>query len=336
MAALESADVAKFAEGMDSLGEIRAASARQGQSKSDNQSTPEVGTCEALNKEAVEIAFASIGLSEGDIVEVYPGDPLYVAGQVLIMERQGATLDRMISFALTELRKLVGESGEENPDEDSKEHVAAAGAPVWLSVGTDCHSVIGSEYMAQNPGSIYNQSLRVTIRALKAMGAPVPPILPEWLDVRDLMRPDILDAARMELFEIKSSTTGVGIALAEASLYVELLELANLHFNLGSCGNRGTSGVAPARRHGGFCVWACPANGAIVYEHGYWSPVQAEERQRVLKAQYEGAGVEGFVALGALGGVGIAELIAEGGVTAVEILEAAAAAAAGAPAASQP
>jgi len=144
------------------------------------------------------------------------------------------------------------------------------------------------------------------------------------------MRPDIIDAPRLELFEIKSSTTGAGTALAEVGLYIKLFELANLHFNLGSCGNRGTAGIAPARRHGGFCIWSCPANGAILYEHGYWSPRQAEERQRALEGQYDGVGVEGVVALAALGIVGVAELIAAAGVEALVILELAAARAAAA------
>jgi hypothetical protein len=128
-------------------------------------------------------------------------------------------------------------------------------------------------------------------------------------------RPDIFDMPKQQIYEVKSMETGVGAAVGEALMYKQCFDRAHLpavSVTLGSPGNPGTSGFARSRGGGGWCVWTCPAPGAIVYEHilPMENPRAAQER---LEAEARGAprvGVETMTAVAVLGGMMIGELMA--------------------------
>jgi hypothetical protein len=194
--------------------------------------------------------------------------------------------------------------------------VAAAGVaapataiePQMLEEGKICHSVVGTYYASLNPPTILDKTI-VEIVASLGLGTQfytrLYNRLPEEIIEVLRVRPDILDAGKLQIYEIKSFQSR-GKAIGEAVGYIAILEemkIPGLELSLGSPSNAGANSFSPAP--GGWCVWACPLPGAIIYRM-VRPPENPRMAQELLEHEAqelswtEQMGVEGWTAIAAI------------------------------------
>ena len=255
-----------------------------------------------------------------------------VISDVVRLQQQGANIETARAVAFKQLKVLVRPSpaGAKADDNDRKAAItmiagAMAGAviaePGMLSEGKLAHAEIGMYYASFNKPTLVDPSLITVIRALKLTKAAYDQLyarLPEELLESLLVRPDIMDLGKMQVYEIKSFDSAVR-AVPEMLEYIELLESfqipgipeSSFKFHPGSPQNPGTSGFLPTPK--GVVIFCCPVPGAIVYRliGPTENPRTALER---LKNELQGSGnmmvgVESLTAISVTLAAGFEELI---------------------------
>lgn len=181
--------------------------------------------------------------------------------------------------------------------------------PPALAAGNLAHTLIGGIYEGLNPMSFYDLPAAAFLARLatrfRARGAAN-----DLLTNLD-MRPDIVDLARLQVYEIKPLNLR-SLAVAEVADYIELLngllKDGVAGFRPGSPGNPGATGVLPFTDQGrqGTLVWGCPVPGAILYTFVDATENPEHVRARINEPQGLGLGVESMVALGLVGAAGLA------------------------------
>jgi hypothetical protein len=197
--------------------------------------------------------------------------------------------------------------------------------PRQLEEGNTAHRAIQENYQAKNPGTIAGglpgAQLDVTIEALLGHAGGLVPhedAIPGEIADALKARPDILDAPKLELYEIKP-VGSTALAVAEALWYIEILEelgelagVDDLVLSLGSPQNDGTRGILPLP-DGRFCVYFCPAPGALVYRMVDQTGNPRHELER-MENRASGAensiGVETITGLAVVGGAALAGIAA--------------------------
>lgn len=144
---------------------------------------------------------------------------------------------------------------------------AAVAQPPLLAAGNLAHALIGGVYVAANaPWAFYDLPVLAFAARLanrfKATGTTKDLLMN--LD----MRPDIVDLAKLEIYEIKPASSRA-LAVAEMREYIDLMDgiLKQSVFRPGNRWNAGATGALPFTDAGkdGVLVWGCPVPGAILY-----------------------------------------------------------------------
>ena len=254
-------------------------------------------------------------------------DPLGAKTLTVVAMMQAAGVDAAAALAYVRLQlglvpDAVGEKQTQTTDDlavDVGRMLAGAAVqPPQLAAGNLAHSLIGGAYVSLNPMSFYDLPIAAYAARLankfKARGT-----------TKDLMtnldmRPDIVDLARLQIYEIKPFTAQA-LAVAEMRDYVDLMDgiLKQSVFAPGDPSNPGTTMALPFTDQGksGVLIWGCPAPGAILYRFlpKEEEPNAEREREKLHEpgSQYEASvvaaaavavplvvvGVEAMAALGA-------------------------------------
>jgi hypothetical protein len=191
--------------------------------------------------------------------------------------------------------------------------VAAAVQPSMLREGNVAHRLIGARYAQMNKPTLVDPTMTAIIRALRLSKAAYNALyrrMPEDLLESLLVRPDIVDLGKLQIYEIKSLESRA-LAAVEMADYIALLdsfEIPGMTFSAGSPSNPGTSGVIPT--DDGQLVYACPWPGAIVYR--FVRPPEHYPVERLVVDATEGHftfGVESMTAVAVLAGASLEVLI---------------------------
>ncbi len=208
-----------------------------------------------------------------------------VISDVILLKQQGANIEAARTAAFQQLKLSVQSdpvAGEDRNAAITKIAAAMAGLtavakiaePEMLSEGKVAHLAIGTYYASFNEPTLVDPSLIAVIRALKLTKKAYDKLytrLPEELLESLLVRPDILDLGKMQVYEIKSIDSA-SRAVPEMMEYIELLEsfqipgvsASDFKFYPGSSTNPGTAGFL-LNPQGGWIVFCCPVPGAIIY-----------------------------------------------------------------------
>ncbi len=270
----------------------------------------------------IDSLFAALGVGAGETITVDPGHSFYLAAVVKLMEQQGASFNEARDYVLrslgldtSDINQEQGGWNEQQGEKDGTHGFVPPGMPPWLWHGIQCHRTIGAGYAGANPGTLLDTHFTEIVRLLGHLSSLVghgPPTAE--LSACYLMRPDIFDAPKQQIYEIKSQETGAAAAAGEALAYKKCFDAAKLpgvNITLGSPANPGTTGAA-RDSNGRWCIWTCPTPGAIVYESllPMENPNTALERLIGETRNAPQVGVEVITAIAILGAVGFAELIA--------------------------
>jgi hypothetical protein len=227
-------------------------------------------------------------------------DPLGTKTMTVVSMMQAAGIEAVAALAYVRLQLgLIPDSTGEKQDQTTQEVasnvgqlLSAAAIPPMLEAGNLAHSLIGGYYVAMNPLSFYDLPIAAYAARLankfKATGTR------KNLMMNLDMRPDIVDLAKLEIYEIKPFTAQA-LAVAEMRDYIELMDgiLKQSVFAPGNPANRGTTGVLPYTDQGksGVLIWGCPVPGAILYRFlpKEDEPKAEQEREKLHEpgSQYE-------------------------------------------------
>jgi len=138
--------------------------------------------------------------------------------------------------------------------------------PIPFYLGNQAHLGIASFYATNHSGDIVFANfitILTILQEFQRMG-----LTPKSgaLSTKDLgLKPDILNASRRHLYEIKPESSQ-NLAFTEAQMYARIFAAAGIGITLGPIDEPGTRGLIPAP--GGFYIFWSPIPGVIVYRYG--------------------------------------------------------------------
>lgn len=219
-------------------------------------------------------------------------DPPGTRTMMVVSMMRAAGVDASVALSYVRLKLGIapapaGEKENQSVEDVARElsgalSAAAVTQPAQLLAGNLAHSLIGGVYVAANaPWAFYDLPVLAYAARLankfKASGT-----------TRDLlmnldMRPDIVDLAKLELYEIKPASSRA-LAVAEMREYIDLMDgiLKQSVFRPGNRWNPGATGALPFTNEGkdGVLVWGCPVPGAILYR---FLPKEEEPRAEAAR-----------------------------------------------------
>ncbi|WP_188744452.1 hypothetical protein [Agromyces bauzanensis] len=223
-------------------------------------------------------------------------EPLGTRTMTVVSMMRAAGVDASVALSYVRLKLGIVPASAGEKENQSVEDVAqdlsrALSAvmtqPPQLLAGNLAHSLIGGVYVAANaPWAFYDLPVLAYAAQLanrfKATGTTKDLLMN--LD----MRPDIVDLARLEVYEIKPASSRA-LAVAEMREYIDLMDgiLKQSVFRPGNRWNPGATGALPFTDQGkdGVLVWGCPVPGAILYR---FLPKEEEpSAQRARQALHE-------------------------------------------------
>jgi len=137
--------------------------------------------------------------------------------------------------------------------------------PIFFYLGNEAHRGIAAQYAAAHSGNVVFTNyipISTILQNLRRMG--LNPNAGALSKAQQAVKPDILNASRRHLYEIKPASS-LNQARAEAQMYVGILAAAGVTIALGPTDEPGTTGRIPAP--GGFYVFGSPVPGVIVYRY---------------------------------------------------------------------
>jgi hypothetical protein len=243
--------------------------------------------------EARQAAFERVGAAScpAEVAQVVPGDPSWPLFHALYLaeEQREGEIDWDFLAHLVGKLKLAGGLGE-MLDMSARNTAWQPGLgqmvpkdmhpgpweppgqqPIPFYIGNQAHDAIADYYEEMHrEDQVFSNHLPLATVLKERQKSGVPGLDAAALGGAGALRPDILNATRHHLYEIKPAQ-GQAVAATEATVYVTALARAGLVVTLGPSTEPGTSGVVPAPA-GFFHFWS-PAAGVIVYQYQKPQPV---------------------------------------------------------------